>query len=207
LRESVQFAAVGGAFTDIEPPLRPFRTAITSARMLSAISSGERPPTSRPMGLCTRHPLELFGSHPQPLQPLQPLSVRAPASDGPHVEGAGVESNIQGGVVDLGVVRQNGDGAPAVNPQLRHCLFRPLYHDLIRLRKALAVGETGAWIDNRDPESKGFGHPDERDGRVNGADDDQVGWGKEGLNQHLGGGWQTQHRGVVIFVPSRPRLP
>src|SRR3954463_3730777 len=74
-------------------PVPPPRPAMISAAMLTAVSSGVRAPTARPLGGGGRpvradgggQPLELVGLRAALAQPVQPLVVGAPGAHGADV--------------------------------------------------------------------------------------------------------------------------
>ena len=106
-------------------------------------------------------------------QPLAPVRLRAAAAHGADVRRLGGQRERQRGVVQLGVVRQDGDVGGAVDAaELLEGLLRPCGDHLVGVREALAGGELGARVARRRSASRTCAaRRAERRGVVDGAED------------------------------------
>ena len=132
------------------PPSRPLRTATTSLRIDSAVSSELVAPRSRPDR--RGEALELGVGHPGGQQALAPGRLRAPRAHRADVDGVGAQRDGQRGVVELGVVREDDDRRRPVDPaQAPQRLVGPRDDDVLRAGEALAGGEARARVDHVRP--------------------------------------------------------
>ena len=103
--------------------MRPLRTATTSARIESAVSSGRH--GAQVEADRRRHPVELRLGHPGLEQPRAPLVLRPPAAHRADVCGLGAERDPQRRVVELRVVGEDRDVGGAIDAELGEGLVGP----------------------------------------------------------------------------------
>ena len=165
----------------LSPP-RPVRTAITSARIETAVSTGVRAPTSSPHGawiLAIACVVE-----PRLAQPLDPPLLGAAAAERAHVAGAGGERRDQRRLVELRVVGE--DQHHVARPELPalQVAVRPVHHHLGDLREARAVDEGLAGVADRDLVADLAGELRHLGGEVDRPEDHHARLGREGLDVH-----------------------
>ena len=132
------------------PPPRPLRTATTSARIESAVSSGVTAPRSRPIGAAIR---SISASViPRLEQARAALVLRSPAAHRADVGRLGAQRDLKRGVVELRVVGEDRDVGGAVDAELSERLVGPRGDDLLGLWKPHLGGERLARVaDERAP--------------------------------------------------------
>ena len=111
--------------------------------------------------------------------------LRGLAAEGPDVEGGAGEGGAQGGVVELGVVGEDGDGGPRGEADLAERLVGPRRDHPVGLREARRIGEGRARIDDDRPIAERPGEPHERDRDVDAADDHERGRGADEVDEEL----------------------
>jgi hypothetical protein len=157
----------------------PRRVAISSARMLIAISPGVTAPMSRPIGAWTRSRHSASAS-PRPAARADPRHLRAAADEAQVAEVARRERAHASRscwwprvrIVDVGgrwesrALEPRGDGSTTTSAA----------------GEALGVGELLAVVDDDDPEARFGGRPREMPADVAGADDVERGCRFEGID-------------------------
>ena len=130
-------------------PACPVRRAMISAQIDTAVSSGVRAPTSRPIG--DRTPGELDVGEPRLAQPLDALFVRAPAAHRSEIPHVGSNARHDRGDVELGVVSEHAHriARPERVADGGQEPIGPVVHYLVRHRKPLGRREHGPRVTHR----------------------------------------------------------
>ena len=154
------------------PPARPWRMATISPMIDSAVSSAVSEPRSRPIGAADALELGLLDALGE--QPLAALGLRAARAHGADVAGVRAQRQHQRGVVELRVVREDGDRGRAVDAaELVERVLRPRGDDLLGVREPRRLREAGPRVDHERPPACGLGERAECGREVDRAEDDQ----------------------------------
>ena len=138
----------------------------------SAVSSAVSAPRSSPIGAEIRCQLGLVDALGH--QPLAAALLRAAGAHRADVGGLGAQRDDQRRVVELRVVREDGDRGRAVDAaEALERLLRPCRDDLLGVREALRLGEARAGIDDERAPAGRAGEPAQRGREVDGAEDEQ----------------------------------
>ena len=177
-------AWMGPAPSWSEGALRPVRRAMISAQIEMAVSSGERAPMSRPIGAMIR--ARSTGSVDAHLgQPLHPLGVGLPRAHHAEVADSVRQRALDGRHVELVVVGEHADGVAWTERRADPLeqAVGPVDDDLVGHREAPLGGEDLPGVAHGDVVAEHLGHPDQRRGEVDGAEDQHAGRRGEGLDE------------------------
>ena len=177
-------------------PEPPYRSATISARMASAVSAGARPPRSRPTGPRSR-------ARSASLTPASSRRARRSPwvffePDGPDVAAPAPQRLDDRRLVELHVVRQDGDRVVRAEADLVGDLVRPADDQAVDVGEALGRREGLAAVDDDRLEAELAGQPDERASDLHAADDRRAAGrtGKTSMNSE---------RPSISVVRDRPR--
>ena len=155
-------------------PARPVRRAMISAQIDTAVSSGVRAPMSRPMGAMMRAEVGV-GRRPPRASRASAVVVGAAAAHRPEVADVGGERGHDGGHVELGVVGEHAHRVAAGRasaPTRSSSRWGQSTTTSSASGKRCAGGEHLAGVAHGDAVAEHLGHPDERGGEVDGAEDE-----------------------------------
>ena len=173
-------------------PSWPVRRAMISAQIATAVSSGVRPPRSRPMG-ARRRARSSGRSMPSSARRLEAAFVGAAAPHHAEVADLGGQGAHDGRDVELGVVGEHADGVERAEagPDLVEHLLGPVDHHLVGGREAGRGGEHGPGVAHRHVVPQHLGHPAQRGGEVDRSEDHHAGLRGVALHEHrqVGLGW------------------
>src|SRR5262249_10900889 len=114
-----------------------------------------------------------------------PRGVRLPAAEAANVERVRAQRHVERWVVELWVVRERDDGGATVRGEGGERLVGPLGRAL-HAGEAVVGRERTPRVDHHRGESGQGGHPCQRLGDVDGADEDQAQRRVEGLEKDRG---------------------
>ena len=164
---------------------RPVRRAMISAQIEIAVSSGVRAPMSSPIGAMTRaRPASVDAPRPQPLDALGVRACGCPwrrcsrrrCAARPTMAGT---SNLWSWVST-----QTASRGPSEAPTALEQPVGPVDDDLVGIGEPAPGGEHLAGVAHRDAVAEHLGHPDQRGGEVDGAEDQHVRRRGERLDEH-----------------------
>ena len=175
------YAGTAAARSRIGAPEPPYRSATISARIASAVSAGARPPRSSPTGPRSRASSASLTPGLEQARP--PIGLGLARPDRADVAAAATERLDDGRLVELDVVREDGDRVVRAEPDLVGDLVGPADDEPVDLGEALRRRERGPAVDDDGLEAELAREPDERPGDLDAADDDQPRPDREDLDE------------------------
>ena len=164
---------------------RPVRRAMISAQIDTAVSSGVRAPMSSPIGARIR--ARPASSTPASRSRADAVGVGAPAAHGAEVADVGGEGGDDGRHVELVVVGEHADRVAGRERRRRPGSSRRWGQSTTTssaMREPRPGGEHLPGVAHGHPVAEHLGHPDQRGGEVDGAEDQHPGRRGERLDEH-----------------------
>ena len=186
-------------------PEPPYRSATISARIARAVSDGARPPRSSPTGPRSR--ARSASLTPASSRRARRSRLRLLRPDGADVAAAAPERLDDRRLVELHVVRQDGDRVVRAETDLLGDLVGPADDQAIDVGEALGRREGLAAVDDDGLEAELPGQADERARDLDAADDDEPGPDREDLDEERAAArsrWSATGR---AGAPRRRRRP